>query len=112
MPAKSKKQRAAEQRDRQQGVRDKAKQTARPSRDDIARMFLWRTISDAHRGGEEGRLLIEKMANLIVAGLTRQGFDERESYDVFDALVRKYASDLFPFRPKPHLGDSPVDPAT
>ncbi|MCV9963212.1 hypothetical protein OIU34_14985 [Pararhizobium sp. BT-229] len=105
MPAKSKSQRTAEQQVRQQRVRDKARAARRPSRDDIARMFLWQVISDAIKDGEAGRLLIKKMADKIVGGLEHQGFDDRESYDVFDDLVRKYADGLFPFRPKRHLGE-------
>ena len=103
MPKKPKSSRTAEQRVRQQSVRDKAKETRRPSRDDIARMFLWQVISDAWKDGDAGRLLIRKMADKIVDGLERQGFDDGESYDVFDGLVRKYSDGLFPFRPKRHL---------
>lgn len=111
MPGKSKKQRSAEQRVRQQDVRDGAKEKRRPSRDDIARMFLWQTIADAHKAGGEGKALIGKMADRIIKGLERQGFDDRESYDVFDSLVRKYGDGLYPFRPKRHLGKiTPGDP--
>lgn len=103
MPAKSKSQRTAEQRVRQKRVREKAKAARRPSRDDIARMFLWQVISDAMKDADDGRLLIKKMADKIVGGLERQGFDDQESYDVFDDLVRKYSDGLFPFRLKRHL---------
>lgn len=113
VPGKSKKQRSAEQKARQQDVRDGAKEKRRPSRDDIARMFLWQTIADAHKAGDKGRALIGKMADRIVKGLERQGFDDRESYEVFDELARKYGDGLYPFRPKRHLGkitpDVPVD---
>lgn len=112
MPGKSKRQRSAEQRVRQQGVRDTAREKRRPSRDDVARMFLWQTISNAHKAGNEGRELLGKMADHIVKGLERQGFDDGESYDVFDDLVRKYADGLYPFRPKRHLGaETPGDPS-
>ncbi|MDQ0323322.1 hypothetical protein QO002_005528 [Pararhizobium capsulatum DSM 1112] len=60
---------------------------------------------------DDGRQLIAKMADKIVDGLVGQGFDDRESYDVFDDLVRKYSDGLFPFRPKRHLGDA-QGPAT
>lgn len=109
MAGKSKKQRSAEQRVRQKKVREGARETSRPSRDDIARMFLWQTIVHAHKDGDEGRALIDKMADMIVKGLERQGFDDRESYDVFDALVRKYGDGLYPFRPKHHLDKAASD---
>lgn len=104
MARKSKNQRNAEQRVRQQKVRDDATEVCRPSRDDIARMLLWKTISDAHKSGEAGPPFLKEIADDIVDGLVRLGFDGQESYDVFDSLVRKYADGLFPFRPKPHLG--------
>ncbi len=109
MAGKSKKQRNAEQRVRQKGVRTGARESGRPSRDDIARMFLWQTIVNAQKAGDEGRALIGKMADSIVKGLERQGFDDRESYDVFDELVRKYGDGLYPFRPKRHLGKAKPD---
>ncbi|CZT38065.1 hypothetical protein [Rhizobium sp. 9140] len=112
MPRKSKTQRSAEQRVRQQDVRDGAKEKRRPSRDDIARMFLWQTISNAHKDGDAGRALISKMADSIVKGLEHQKFNDRESYDVFDSLVRKYSDGLYPFRPKRHLGKSTPDDTT
>ncbi|CAN7666871.1 hypothetical protein LJR030_002875 [Rhizobium sp. LjRoot30] len=107
MPKKSKNQREAEQRVRQQGVRDNAREARRPSRDDIARMLLWKTISDAHKSGKAGPPFLKEIADDIVDGLTRLGFDDQQSYDVFDELVRKYADGLFPFRPKRHLGRGP-----
>lgn len=111
MPTQSKKQRNAEQARRQQNVRRKARAARRPSRDDIARLWLWQVITDAQKDGEEGKTLISKMADKIVAGLEQQGFDDQESYDVLDELVRKYADGLYPFRPKRHLGAGPGDPA-
>ncbi|UIK09001.1 hypothetical protein LZK81_28805 (plasmid) [Neorhizobium galegae] len=104
MPVKSKRTKAAEQRSRQKGVRDKAKDLRRPTRDDVARMLLWKTISDGHKSGDvAGPSFLEEVARDIVIGLEAQGFDERESYDVIDGLIRKYADGLFPFRPKRHL---------
>jgi hypothetical protein len=111
MPAKSKKQRNAEQARRQHDVRKNARTVRRPSRDDIARLWLWQVITDAQKGGEQGKVLIAKMADKIVTGLERQGFDDYESYDVFDGLVRKYSDGLYPFRPKRHLGAGPGGPA-
>jgi len=103
MTRKSKKQRNAEQAIRQRLVREAAREKRRPTRDDIARMFLWKVISDAHRGGEDGRTLINKLADRVVDGLESQGFDAQEGYDVYDQLVRKYSNGVFPFRIKRHL---------
>ena len=104
MADKSKRTKTAEQRTRQQGVRDKAKDLRRPTRDDVARMLLWKTISDAHKSGDvAGPAFLEEISRDIVTGLEAQGFDDRESYDVIDGLIRKYADGLFPFRPKRHL---------
>ncbi|MBB6181234.1 hypothetical protein [Pseudorhizobium flavum] len=103
MTRKSKKQRNAEQAVRQRLVREAAREKRRPTRDDIARMFFWKVISDAHCNGENGRTLISKLADKIVDGLERQGFDAQEGYDVYDQLVRKYSNGVFPFRIKRHL---------
>jgi hypothetical protein len=112
MAARSKKQRNAEQARRQQEVRKKARAVRRPSRDDIARLWLWQVITDAQKDGAKGKELIGKMADKIVAGLEQQGFADQESYAVFDQLVRKYSDGLYPFRPKRHLGFQTGDPTT
>jgi hypothetical protein len=46
---------------------------------------------------------LDNLCSLILGGLVKQGFDERQSEDVFDALAKKYASSLPPFRSKRHL---------
>lgn len=112
MPRKSKNQRKSEQRARQQRVREKARAARRPSRDDIARMFLWQTISEVSRNGDQGRSMIRRMADKVISGLERQGFDDRQSYDVFDELVRKYSNGPCPFRPKRHLDKEREPPST
>lgn len=104
MARKPKKQRNAEQVIRQQRVRDAARTKRRPSRDDIARMFLWQMIAGVQGKRSDARAVLDKMRDEIVEGLERQGFDVRQSEDVFEALVDKYADGLFPFRPKWHLG--------
>lgn len=109
MAAKSKRTKVAEQRSRQQGVRDKARDLRRPTRDDVARMLLWLTISDGHKSGDvAGPAFLEEISRDIVIGLEAQGFNDRQSYDVIDGLIRKYADGLFPFRPKRHL--EPMEP--
>lgn len=102
MARKSKKQRNADQIVRQQSVRDEAKARRRPSRDDLARMLLWQMITAAqHR--KDARLALNKLSEAIVVDLERQGFDVKESKDVFEELADRYSDGLFPFRPKWHL---------
>ncbi len=104
MARKPQKQRNAEQVVRQKRVRDSARKKRGPSRDDIARMFLWQMIAGVQNKRTDGRVVLDKLRNEIVEGLEQQGFDVRQSEDVFEALVDKYADGLFPFRPKWHLG--------
>lgn len=104
MARKPKKQRNTEQVVRQQRVRNAARTKRRPSRDDIARMFLWQMIVGLQGNRSDARAVLDKMRDEIVEGLERQGFDVRQSEDVFEALVEKYNDRLFPFRPKWHLG--------
>lgn len=107
MARKSKKQRNADQVVRQQRVRDEAKARRRPSRDDLARMLLWQMITAAlHR--KDARLALNKLSEAIVVDLERQGFDVRESEDVFEDLADRYSNGLFPFRPKWHLNPQPT----
>jgi hypothetical protein len=107
MPRKSKKQRNAEQAVRQQNVREEAKARRRPSRDDLARVLLWQMIVAAQRR-EDARLALDKLSEAIVGELERQGFDVRESEDVFEDLADRYSDGLFPFRPKRHLKSQSV----
>lgn len=104
MPTKSRKQRNAEQASRQQRIRDEAKQRRRPSRDDLARMLLWQMITTAQERSDV-RLALDKLRDTITDGLEAQGFDLRQSEDVFEDLAHRYSDGLYPFRPKRHLGD-------
>lgn len=106
MASKPKKQRAEEQRVRQSGVRKAARKARRPDRDDIARMLLWQMITAIQKKSSDKRAMrdmLDKLRDQIVGGLEVQGFDVRESEDVFDGLAMRYANGLFPFRPKRHL---------
>ena len=97
-------QRNEEQRLRQLKTRQTAKDLRRPSRDDLARMLLWQMITCIQNNKSADKHSdLNKLCNKIVGGLVQQGFSERESEDIFDALVRKYASGLSPFRRKDHL---------
>ncbi|CAD7047513.1 hypothetical protein RHAB21_03791 [Pseudorhizobium halotolerans] len=104
MSRKSRKQRNVEQLVRQQRVRDQAREKRRPSRDDVARMLLWLTIHGVQTRRRDVRAVLDRLRDEVVEGLERQRFSVRESEEVFEDLVAKYASGLFPFRPKRHLG--------
>lgn len=100
---KSKREVNSEQRARQQRVRDEARDRRRPSRDDLARMLLWKMIMSTEKHKLGRRDALDRLRDEIVDGLDLQGFDVRESEDVFEELAARYADGLFPFRPKRHL---------
>lgn len=105
MVKKSIHQRNEEQRLRQQNIRQCAKELRRPNRDDLARMLLWQMINGLQHNKKTANRQqeLDKLCNMIVGGLVRQGFDEGQCEDVFDAIAKKYASSLPPFRIKRHL---------
>lgn len=103
MPRMPAKQRAAEQKLRQKETRDTARDKRRPSRDDIARLLLWQMITGVSENRSDRREVLDRLRNEIVDGLEKQGFDARESEDVFEKLVDKYVRGPSPFRPKRHL---------
>lgn len=103
MARKPKKQRNAEQRERQKRVRERALTDRRPTRDDIARMLLWQMIVGVLNTRDDAKAVLDQLGREIAAGLAGQRFDVDQSLDVFDALVRKYSDSLYPFRPKRHL---------
>lgn len=98
---KSNSLRRREQRDRQKIYRDQQRVLRRPSRDDIARVFLWQMMSRARQAGERR---VDQMLDMIVTELTDQGFDERQSELAFGDLLDRYSNtDTPPFRRKVHL---------
>lgn len=103
MTKKPKREINAEQRARQQRVRDEARARCRPSRDDLARMLLWKMIMSTGKHHLGRREALNRLRDEIVDGLDLQGFDVRESEEVFEDLAQRYADGLFPFRPKQHL---------
>lgn len=103
MARKPKKQRNAEQRERQKRVREQALTDRRPTRDDIARMLLWQMIVGVLNTRADAKAVLDQLGWEIAGGLAGQGFDVDQSLDVFDGLVRKYSDGLYPFRPKRHL---------
>jgi uncharacterized protein YejL (UPF0352 family) len=111
MAKKSIHQRNEEQRLRQSQMRKTAKELRRPSRDDLARMLLWQMINGLQQNKKttNRQLELDNLCNMIVNGLIKQGFDEGQCEEVFDALAKKYTSSLPPFRVKRHLQiDSPA----
>jgi len=106
MPKETRKQRTEEQRVRQSEVRKAAVKARRPDRDDIARILLWQMISGIQKktaNTHDMRDMLDKLRNQIVGGLEDQGFDVRESEEVFEGLAKKYANGISPFRRKLHL---------
>lgn len=103
MAKKSKSEIAAAQRARQRRVRDQARERRKPSRDDLARVLLWQMIMAAERSNLGQRKALDGLRDTIIDGLELQGFDVRESEDVFNDLVKRYANGVFPFRRKRHF---------
>ena len=103
MTKRSKLEMNAEQRARQQRVRDEARDRRRPSRDDLARMLLWKMIMSTEKHQLGRRQALDRLRDEIINGPDLQGFDVRESEEVFEELAARYADGLFPFRPKRHL---------
>lgn len=104
MARKTTKERNEDQRLRELKARKVANELRKPSRDDLARMLLWQMITGIQKNQNAAkRPMLDELCNKVVSGLIEQGFDERQSEGVFDALVIKYAKGLNPFRPKKHL---------
>ena len=97
----SKKERNAAQRQRQQALRNQAKRERKPSRDDIARAFLYWSITGSAAKGQMETLF--RVEDEIVARLVGQGFDEGKAYEVFDDLIERYTRQRWAFRRKVHL---------
>ncbi|MCD2178230.1 hypothetical protein [Rhizobium sp. C1] len=106
MARKSKRQRLEEQRERQATVRADAKANKKPGRDDFARVLLWQAIVKAQRQQDGGRKL-DQLRDKMTDVLEKQGFNLKEAEDVFHELARKYATGLYPFRPKFYMGHPP-----
>lgn len=101
-PKKTKKERNAEQAERQQQVREDAKARCRPSRDDLAPVLLWQIITAAQAHKDTDRAL-GKVRDSLTNDLERQGFAVRECEEVFHEIADRYSDGLYPFRPKRHL---------
>ncbi|AZN70514.1 hypothetical protein D5400_03790 [Georhizobium profundi] len=64
--------RRRQQRERQQAYRDEMREMRRPDRDDVARVWLWRSIRMAKKAKQEHR---DWMYETILETLAGQGFD-------------------------------------
>jgi hypothetical protein len=113
MARKTKKQRLEEQRVRQAAVRKEARQRRRPDRDDLARMMLWLAIRDAHAEAAKQRSQRphDLLCGILVGCLQTQGFDAKETEDVYAKLEAKYRTQEMPGRIKRHLGRTSRDAA-
>ena len=47
--------------------------------------------------------MLDKLRDQIIGGFEAQGFDARESEEVFDDLAKRYSKGTSPFRRKLHL---------
>jgi hypothetical protein len=96
MSKRSQREINAEQRAGSRECGTRPRNRRRPSRDDLARMLLWKMIMSAgkHRLGR--REALDRLRDEIVDGLELQGFDVRESEEVFEELAGRYADGLFP----------------
>ena len=105
--AKSKAVRLKEQRERQAELRKENKAARRPGRDDFARVALrWIIVEIATVAEKEQKsALMNKVEDVLLQGLERQGFDAVAADEVLEALIRKYTKEGWDFRRKPHLGD-------
>ena len=92
MARKTRKQRTEEQRVRQAELRKAARKARRPDRDDIARLLLWQMISGIQARSTGQREMLDKLRNKIIDGLEAQGFDSRESEEVFEDLAKRYSN--------------------
>jgi hypothetical protein len=88
--AQSRRERLERQKERQRELRAAAREKRRPSRDDVARALLHFAITENIRQGRERQLA--DLEDRIVAVLTSQGFDRRETEAVLEALIDKYRS--------------------
>ena len=46
---------------------------------------------------------MDRLCEVLVGNLVHQGFDERQTLEVFETLEAKYPTQVSPARPKRHL---------
>lgn len=94
-------ERLRKQRERQKEYRARLRAERKPTRDDVARVFLHFMIAKAMRSGNQDGM--EKLIDMLLDGLADQGFDKDASLDVIDDLVDRYTKRRWDFRRKVHL---------
>ncbi len=94
--SKEQAERLRKQRERQRQYRDRLKAERRPDRDDIARVFLHFMIVRAVKS--EDRNSMEKLIDMLLDALERQGFDKDASLDVLEDLIFRYTKLGWDFR--------------
>lgn len=95
--------RRREQRDRQKAYRDDMRALKKPERDDIARVWLWRTLR-ACITAPDPDAAFDPILDAILDTLEFQGFDRQQSELAIDDLINRYKrSSSPPFRRKCHL---------
>lgn len=99
--SKEQAERLRKQRIRQQEYRDRLRAERRPSRDDVARVFLHFMIVKAVKSGDKDGM--EKLINMLLDALEAQGFDRDASLDVIEDLIFRYTRRGWDFRRKVHL---------
>lgn len=102
-------ERLRKQRERQQKNRERIKLERKPTRDDIARVFLHMFIMRCHKTNQMHAL--DGFCDMIVSQLKSQGFDKAGSHNVLEELIEKYTKSKWQFFSKLHLreGYDPTD---
>ena len=99
--SKQQAERLRKQRERQKEYRDRMRAERKPTRDDVARVFLHFMIAKAMKSGNQDGM--EKLIDLLLDGLADQGFDKDASLDAIDDLIDRYTKRGWDFRRKVHL---------
>lgn len=94
-------ERLRKQRERQKEYRARLRAERKPTRDDVARVFLYFMIAKAMKSGNQDGM--EKLIDMLLDGLADQGFDKDASLDVIDDLIDRYTKKGWDFRRKVHL---------
>lgn len=103
MARKTRNQRLEDQRVRQKRLRDGDRKASKPSRDHVARMALWRWISNTWRHDQDARRTLDGMRDDLTDLLVSQGFKTQACGDEIERLFAEYNTDQPPFRIKRHL---------
>lgn len=92
--------RRSEQAAHQRAYRTQQKALRKPSRDDVARVFLHLMMTDALVHNRDNELVA--WCDQLVSQLVSQGFDESAAHRRIDQLIEQYHAG-WDFLRKPHL---------